>query len=326
MRTGEISSTAEHVTGRREAIALIDQLPSMLRAHAAKTRSCLEAGGHEDSAYRMFVAREGQGIRGLVSFVREPCGRMTSLGSEFGHPADLVADAPRVAVALGATVRASQAVGGADASLTAGPYVDDDHARAFGDGLGMTPVAEQVRVVRMDGRGGAMRYLSDNKQKSIRRNRNLLQRESRSGLFLTAMRTAEVEEWMPGIRAIKRERLEAHDLTWADARLLNLWERRVRAVFTAGSARLDILLIDDDVAAYNVSVVQGDVWAVREGYASRRWARFGPGRLLEAHLLGIAIGEGMSVVDWMTSAAPEALLASNDAYGIVSFTSGVPGL
>jgi hypothetical protein len=77
---------------------------------------------------------------------------------------------------------------------------------------------------------------------------------------------------------------------------------------------LATLSIDGEFAAHTLSICDGDIYRVLEGRFVSKWARYSPGRLLEAHIVDQALNEqAVPVVDWMTATATEKLLATNDA-------------
>ena len=67
-------------------------------------------------------------------------------------------------------------------------------------------------------------------------------------------------------------------------------------------------------AAYVLGIVDGPVYRLLEGRFDTGWARYSPGRLLEAAVVQRMLDDpALTTLDWMTSVASEALLATNDA-------------
>jgi len=81
----------------------------------------------------------------------------------------------------------------------------------------------------------------------------------------------------------------------------------------SGCSELAVLRIDGLFAAYVLGLVQGQSYQIWEGRFGSEWARYAPGRLLEAAVVQRVLDDpALQVVDWMTSIAPETLLAAND--------------
>jgi len=325
MPSPRLSLIAQHITGREGIARLLDRAHPSLQPRLRSIRRELGAALDTD-ALHAFALLRGASVRAVVVFIADDGGRrLASLGAEFGHAVELTAMTTWLAERLGEAVRGLVGRHLPGYTVSAGPFVDDGDARAFGRGLAMAARVERVPVIRIDPGRPMRRYLSENRDKALRRMRNRLTRECQSARLTTACDPDALLPWLDALTAIKRARAIAH----ADADLLQegriaLWRRRLLAHFHEGSARLDLLLLEGAVAAYDVSLVEGRVWRVWEGYAAQTWSRFAPGRLLEAHILSTAVVSGsVDVVDWMTSAAPEAILASNATYPTLTFSGRV---
>jgi hypothetical protein len=67
-----------------------------------------------------------------------------------------------------------------------------------------------------------------------------------------------------------------------------------------------------------VGIRDRSAYRVLEGHFATAWARYAPGRLLETAVIQRMLDEPtMSLLDWMTSVAPESLVAQNDAQPVV---------
>jgi hypothetical protein len=83
------------------------------------------------------------------------------------------------------------------------------------------------------------------------------------------------------------------------------------------------LQIDGELAAYTLGVFDGRAYRLLEGRFISAWARYSPGRLLEAQVVARAFNEpAITTFDWMTSVAPETLLGRNDADQMVELRLG----
>jgi hypothetical protein len=59
-----------------------------------------------------------------------------------------------------------------------------------------------------------------------------------------------------------------------------------------------------------IALVDRPAYRVFDGRFAPPWRRYSPGRRLEAAVVGHARREGFDVLDWMSSVAPEKLVAS----------------
>lgn len=100
------------------------------------------------------------------------------------------------------------------------------------------------------------------------------------------------------------------------------WWRELVAVHAGlGQLELGTLSIDGALAAYTVGFPDGAAYRVFDGRHDPGWGRYSPGRLLEAELLGHAARAGFAAVDWMSSVAPEALIAATHLESTVELTA-----
>jgi hypothetical protein len=75
---------------------------------------------------------------------------------------------------------------------------------------------------------------------------------------------------------------------------------------------LATLNIGESLAAYVLGVIDGDAYRLLEGRFGTEWARYSPGRLLEAAVVQRMLDDpSLATLDWMTSVASETLLATN---------------
>jgi hypothetical protein len=77
-----------------------------------------------------------------------------------------------------------------------------------------------------------------------------------------------------------------------------------------GELEVGTLRLDGHLAAYVIAFVDRPAYRVFDGRFAPPWRRYSPGRRLEAAVVEHARGEGFAVLDWMTSVAPEKLVAS----------------
>jgi len=80
----------------------------------------------------------------------------------------------------------------------------------------------------------------------------------------------------------------------------------------AASGELEVatLRLDGQLAAYVVALVDPPVYRVFDGRFAPSWRRYSPGRRLEAAVIDHARRGSFGILDWMSSVAPEKLVAS----------------
>ena len=77
-----------------------------------------------------------------------------------------------------------------------------------------------------------------------------------------------------------------------------------------GELEVATLRLDGHLAAYVIAFTDRPAYRVFDGRFAPPWRRYSPGRRLEAAVVDRARREGFAVLDWMTSVAPEKLVAS----------------
>ena len=90
-----------------------------------------------------------------------------------------------------------------------------------------------------------------------------------------------------------------------------------RSVYDLHAARGELevgtLRLDGHLAAYVIALVDRPAYRVFDGRFAPPWRRYSPGRRLEAAVVDHARHEGYAMLDWMSSVAPEKLVASTGA-------------
>jgi hypothetical protein len=131
---------------------------------------------------------------------------------------------------------------------------------------------------------------------------------------------SQIRSMMPLLESISRDRDHAggRPSPLDDPARRRLWHRRILALAAEEQLRLSTLNLDGELAAYVLGIADGGAYRVLEGRYVARWARYAPGRVLEAAVLHHVItDERYSLFDWMTDVAPETLLAANDVDRLV---------
>jgi hypothetical protein len=163
-------------------------------------------------------------------------------------------------------------------------------------------------------------YLTEGTRRTLRKSRNRLRNDGRTARFEHARDREQIIEALPHVAEVTRSRDHAGGRTSPldDTAGLRRWEGRILGLSAFVDVELSTLFIDDEPAAYVVGVEDGQHYRVLEGRFVMEWARYSPGRLLEAAVLQRVLdSEHLDRLDWMTSVAPDRLLCANDGEPVV---------
>jgi Acetyltransferase (GNAT) domain len=95
---------------------------------------------------------------------------------------------------------------------------------------------------------------------------------------------------------------------------LGFWRSTYRYHATRGELEVATLRLDGELAAYVVAFTDTPAYRVFDGRFEPAYRRYSPGRRLEAAVLERAFGDpSLRVLDWMSSVAPDRLLAATDS-------------
>ena len=121
-------------------------------------------------------------------------------------------------------------------------------------------------------------------RRTLRKAANRLAADGRTVRTRFTCDAAEILGLLPQLEQVHRQRDHVHgrisDLD--DAVRHRAWRHRVRKLTDVGVLELATLDIDGELAAYTLGVVDGPVYRLLEGRFVTGWARYSPGRLLEA--------------------------------------------
>jgi len=173
----------------------------------------------------------------------------------------------------------------------------------------------QVPVIRRRTLATASHYLTRNMRRTIRRGRNHVTVDGLEAVVRRSTDPDRIERALPHLADLGRERdrVAGRFGIFDDPAAAGRWQRRTIGLARLGLAEMSALLINEAPAAVNVAFVDPPYYRVLEGRIDARFARYAPGRLLEADLLeGMHDDPRLTALDWMTSLAPEQLLAFND--------------
>jgi hypothetical protein len=171
-------------------------------------------------------------------------------------------------------------------------------------------------------------YLSHGLRRGLRRGHNRLVADGRRATVHFTTDAPEIARLAPEMEAACRDRDHAHGRTSPldDSTGRALWHRRLQHLLAAGVVELASLRIDDELAAYVLGLTDVPAYRVLEGRFVDRFARYSPGRLLEAAVLTRVLDDpAYELLDWMTAIAPETLLAANDTDAVVMVQAELPG-
>jgi CelD/BcsL family acetyltransferase involved in cellulose biosynthesis len=199
--------------------------------------------------------------------------------------------------------------------LRLGTLPDDDGTRGLAQALGASvELQPPIPAVAVTGDREILSYLSHGMTRTLRKARNRLASDGRGVTVRFTCQAAAVSAAMPAMERAYRSRDREHGLACPLDTPLGLarWRERIRHLLDDRCLELATLVVDGEFAAYVLGIRDGSVYRVLEGHFDTSWARYSPGRLLEASVLRRALADpAVETFDWMTSAAPESLLAAN---------------
>src|SRR3954454_5108280 len=199
--------------------------------------------------------------------------------------------------------------------------------RALADGLGadIRP-APAVPVIVPDRGSDLDTYLSHGMLRTLRKARNRLIADDRKAEIVLTRRGEDIVRALPAMEQAYRDRDERHGVTslLSDDLGRQRWRARIRRLLEHRCLELATLTVDAELAAYVVGLDHGPWYRVLDGRMDARFARYAPGRLLESAVLGRALSAGVHGIDWMTSVAPETLLAATGELPVVDVTPRKP--
>jgi hypothetical protein len=243
---------------------------------------------------------------------------MTLAGSEQDTRGVLAVDSPETAEVLARELAAYVQSERTATELLLGPLdANDPSVHAFANALpGGRLVPDEPVPALVYSEQDLESHLSHGMRRTLRKAQNRLVRDERRLSFQFTRDSHEIIALTPDMEQCHRERDHIHgrssDLD--DDLGRRIWRWRLREFADLGQLELSTLHIDDQFAAYALGILDGDVYRVVEGRFVTNWARYAPGRLLEAAMLQRVLdSRDLSRADWLSSVAPETLIAANDA-------------
>ncbi|HEY3925231.1 MAG TPA: GNAT family N-acetyltransferase [Acidothermaceae bacterium] len=255
---------------------------------------------------------------------------VTFAGSDLGHRGAVLADdklwARRLGIALSRTLPARTS----GWAIELGP-LDPESTTLAGFLAGfpqLVPVdVDPIPMIRREpGLDEATDYLTPAMRRTLRKATNRLTTDHRTFEVHFTRSQSEIRALMPALEESHRnrdhDRGRSSDLDDDETR--QTWRSRLTDLALDGMLEVATAHIDGTLAAHVIGIRDGDTYRVLEGHFVTAWARYAPGRLVEAAVVQRMLDEPQMVaLDWMTSVAPESLLATNAAAPMVMLRAGL---
>ena len=180
-----------------------------------------------------------------------------------------------------------------------------------------TDVIPSVRSVS----GDIADHLSRGMLRTLRKSHNRLASDGVVAEFTTTGDPDEIIARLPDVAAVSRERDHAggRASVFDSEAGRHRWMARMTDLARLCHLELNTLSLDGEPAAYVLGLQDGRTYRLIEGRFVMAWKRYSPGRLLEADVLERVLHDPrLDELDWMTSVAPESLLAANAGTDVVS--------
>src|SRR4051812_4985752 len=276
--------------------------------------------GAGDHAWAVTVRRTSGQLAGVAVFVDRwvDCSRVVTLaGTEGGFGGTVMSESAAAAVELARAI----AVGLVDRGYAAdiGPVRGARRVLVeLAEILAGRAVLEDEPIPHLRRCAGPelAAYVSHNMRKTLRRASNRFRTDGlRPRLEFTSEPT-EVNALLPSLASAYQDRDHAKgrpsQLDTPEGR--QAWEQRLLQLVESGWGEVVSLRVDDTLVAYVVGIRDGSWYGIREGRFLTSFNRYAPGRLLEAAVVQRALHDPALVgIDWLSSVAPESLLADNGA-------------
>lgn len=211
--------------------------------------------------------------------------------------------------------------------LPAGDRVAASVARRL-DGARTLP-GQPIPKVTLAPAGSAADLLGKGLRKQLRKARN---RVADDGIDITVGFAADYEPVAVLLDEVERTHRarEHHARRVSDLESspgLRFWREVILGHAKRGEVEVATLRLGDQLAAYVVSLLDGDAYRVFDGRFAPAWSRYSPGRLLETATLERAAGDPRYLeVDWMNGCASEKLLTANAADLTEHLVAASPGM
>jgi Acetyltransferase (GNAT) domain len=324
----QLHVTVEPSYGRRAVAAIDDELGSLAVSCdaplTARPAWSLAPGNASDylrpwALMARNAAGTPVGALVLLDHIQDPRAVLTTLaGTDGGQRGAILTRDTAVALALGDALRGVLDGQSGPSTVVLGPLpAGSAVVDAFAAGLSGSrqDAAAAIPVIRRAAGTDPEAYLAPGLRRSLRKSANRLVADGRVAQTRFTSDAVEILGSLRQLEFVHRNRDHAHgrisDLD--DAVRHHAWRARVQSLTELGLLELATLEIDGELAAYTLGVVDGPVYRLLEGRFVTQWARYSPGRLLEAAVVQRFVDDdSLETFDWMTAVAPESLLGRND--------------
>jgi hypothetical protein len=255
---------------------------------------------------------------------------VTFAGSDLGHRGAVLADDKLWARRLGIALSRTLPTRTSGWAIELGP-LDAGSATLAGFQAGfpqLVPVeVDPIPMIRREpGLDEATDYLSPAMRRTLRKATNRLATDYRTLEVHFTRSQSEIRGLLPALEESHRnrdhDRGRSSDLDDDETR--KTWRSRLMDLAIDGTLEIATAHIDGSLAAHVIGIRDGETYRVLEGHFVTAWARYAPGRLVESAVVQRMLDEPeMVALDWMTSVAPESLLATNTAAPMVMLRAGL---
>jgi hypothetical protein len=239
--------------------------------------------------------------------------RTTLAGTEDGHRGALLATTEPAAALLGSAL--AERLMTELREFTLGPIRSDAAVRALFQRLPVGVVVDEANIPVIRDAPELGSGMTHGTARTLRKAQNRMATDLIDSEIRVTDDRHVITGMLPLLAAISRDRdvASGRESPLDDLPTRRRWERRVRALATDGSLRLATHLLDGELAAYLFGIVDGPAYRVLEGRYVGAYSRYAPGRVLEAAVAAeVLASPEFELLDWMTTVAPETLLAAND--------------
>lgn len=249
----------------------------------------------------------------LIDDTRHEARHTTLAGTAEEHRGALLAADDVAAGALGRALAA--ALTGRPREFSLGPLAQSPALAGLLDHLPVRTSMDEVAIPLVRTTRESDCGMSHGMIRTLRKAANRMARDEVTPQITMCDAADEIVAVLPLLESVSRDRdlASGRPSPLDDPARRRLWQRRVVALAATGQLRLVTLRLDRSLAAYVLGIEDNAVYRVLEGRYVSRWARYSPGRVLEAAVVEAAVSSpDIEVLDWMTGIAPETLIAAND--------------
>lgn len=161
-------------------------------------------------------------------------------------------------------------------------------------------------------RGADLLCLSNNMQRNLRKANNRLAIDGHLARTEVISDPHVIEQWLDRVWQLRCDRDSFVGRAHPDPRgaLRTFWRSSLRAHADLGVVELSLLHVGGQLAAYVLALTEPSAYRVLEGRFDSAFARYNPGRLLEADVVRRAVCDEGRHLDWMNGVAAEKLVTA----------------